>query len=235
MKNLYIILLMAIMLVPSAYADFGYNEESLGTFQKGDCIELIQTCSNCTYINLSIAYPNSTIAVSDDSMNNLTSINYNYSFCDTNKTGIYNVNGYGDQNGAISLWNYNFKVTENGLEEPSGIVTSLFIILLFAVIFGIFITFFIIVTKTALKELYLIDVLASIGAFISLISYNYLSTIYFANALVSSFTMILMKVCVWTHVYIPLIIFFIFIILNYRKFVGMRDNSDGYDIKVYRD
>ena len=87
---------------------------TLGTFKNGDCVNLIQTCSNCTYSNItSVIYPNSTVALSNVQMTKAGTYYY-YSFCDTDLNGIYLVTGFGDPDASIETWTYDFEITPNG-------------------------------------------------------------------------------------------------------------------------
>ena len=89
-------------------------QPSLGTFKKGDCISLVQTCESCTYNNISyVLYPNSSTALSNVQMTRDDTF-YNYTFCDTNIIGEYLVNGFGDEDGTKEVWVYDLKVTGSG-------------------------------------------------------------------------------------------------------------------------
>jgi len=87
---------------------------TLGTFKNGDCVNLIQTCSNCTYSNItSVIYPNSSVALSNAEMSKAGTY-YSYSFCDTDLNGIYLVTGFGDPDASTETWTYDFEITPNG-------------------------------------------------------------------------------------------------------------------------
>ncbi len=91
--------------------------QTTGPFKQGDCVNVIQICSNCTYNNISrILFPNSTIAISNVSMTKDNTY-YNYTFCSTPALGNYIVNGEGDLNGVDTVWSYNFKVTTTGKQS----------------------------------------------------------------------------------------------------------------------
>jgi len=90
------------------------TQSSLGTFKQNDCIELIQTCENCSYVNISaIYYPNSTLIISEIAMTKSDTV-YNYTFCDTSVLGEYKVNGYGDEDGIKEIFVYTFEITSSG-------------------------------------------------------------------------------------------------------------------------
>ena len=109
-------IILIILLLPLIQAEV----QTLGTFKQGECVTLIQTCSNCTYVYISsVIYPNSTNALGLTAMSN-SGIEYTYDFCSTNVTGNYITNGYGDVDGTDTVFAYNFKVTPNGEDATIG-------------------------------------------------------------------------------------------------------------------
>jgi len=90
---------------------------TLGTFQKDECLSLIQTCDNCSYVNISnVIYPNSSIALGQVEMTKIGTY-YNYSFCKTNVSGIYIVNTFGDDDGFTTGNSYDFIINPQGIES----------------------------------------------------------------------------------------------------------------------
>ena len=89
--------------------------ESIGTWKQGDCVDLIQTAVNASYVRISsITLPDSTqILTAEVTMEKLDNY-YNYTFCNTNQFGIYQVSGYGDELGIEQGWAYTFYVTADG-------------------------------------------------------------------------------------------------------------------------
>ena len=101
------IFLMAILPMVSA-------TDTLGTFKQNDCVNLIQTCSNCTEVNITnLVYPNSSIALNDVTMTKVGTA-YNYTYCGTSIVGTYFVSGTGDLDGLDTVWTYTFEITPNG-------------------------------------------------------------------------------------------------------------------------
>ena len=91
--------------------------QTLGTFKKGDCVELLQTCSNCTYVNISsVMFPNSSQAMGLVTMTK-SGTSYNYTFCNANVSGNYIVNGYGDVDAVVTIFAYDFEVNPQGIES----------------------------------------------------------------------------------------------------------------------
>jgi len=101
--------------------------ENLGTFKTGSCINLLQTCSDCTYNNISsVTYPDGTQALGQVAMEKIGT-QFNYTFCDTAHIGRHNVNGYGDPTGVKTIFVYYFDVTASGGFENN---TTFFIIII---------------------------------------------------------------------------------------------------------
>lgn len=119
-----IIFLMILVMIPAVYSaqpDWGYVEQHT-------CKEFIQLCGDCTFNNItSVEFPNETIRRMDVEMTQ-RGVEFNYTFCITNDTGTYFVNGVGDKEGSITVWAVDFYVTENGREEISGILIAFFIV-----------------------------------------------------------------------------------------------------------
>jgi heme/copper-type cytochrome/quinol oxidase subunit 3 len=66
--------------------------------KQNECVDVKQTCGTCTYMNVTISYPNSTIAILNKVMTNKGGGIWNYTFCNTSTFGEYNVNTCGDIN-----------------------------------------------------------------------------------------------------------------------------------------
>ena len=118
------------------------SASSLGTFQKGECIELYQFCDDCTYVNLtSITFPNSSLAYFNTQMTK-TNSNFNYTFCDTSTRGDYSYTVCGDKGGSNTCENIEFSITEGGdnFDLPQAIMV-LAQFGLVALFFGIGLTF----------------------------------------------------------------------------------------------
>ena len=143
MKKILLLLIVGMLLINLV----GSAQQSLGTFKQGsvgDCIDLIQTCGNCTFNNVS-----SVLKTGEDSK--VYTINlkmtkdntfYNYSFCNITELGIYNVHGFGDPDGVQDSWIFDFKITPSGsIEIGSGgglsFIGSTLVMLIIAITFFI--------------------------------------------------------------------------------------------------
>lgn len=128
-NSLYVLTFFVIVFI-----GFGSCEQmTLGTFKAGDCVALTQICSNCTYVNITnILSPNSTVLLTDKTMNKVGT-QYDYTFCDTNSSGQYIVNGVADLDGVTTIWNYNFFITPNGDYNFQGTPFAVIIVVLIVV------------------------------------------------------------------------------------------------------
>ena len=117
MKKILLVIVMCLLLVTTLSA----GKSSLGTFKKGDNLTLVQTCDNCTYVNItSVRYPNSTLIVEDVAMTK-DGTRYNYTLLNnyTLVIGEYTVTGVGDLDGEVDSWVYTFEINAIGFASTS--------------------------------------------------------------------------------------------------------------------
>lgn len=77
----------------------------IGSFSQNECVQLLQTCTNCSFVNISsieLTQPNSLNFLNQDTAMEKSGIRYNYTFCNTSRIGSYAYWTYGDPNGALS-------------------------------------------------------------------------------------------------------------------------------------
>ena len=123
-SKLFIVLLFSVLFLSFTTA-----------IKQGDFIELTQSCSDCTYMNLTkVAYPNGTYAVRGDfPMDNIGG-EYNYTWTDTEAIGIYEWCYEGDVDGETNVPAcLKFSVTRQGfdLSEGQGNIYVFLMILVF--------------------------------------------------------------------------------------------------------
>jgi len=93
--------------------------DSLGTFKVNEPVRITQVCSDSSYINISsIAYPNSSTAISNIIMTSAGSGEYYYDFLNTTQIGRYDVRGI--SNGCEKTFAIYFDVTPSGQEMTEG-------------------------------------------------------------------------------------------------------------------
>jgi len=109
------------------------DETNLGSVKQNTCIEIPQVCGSCSYVNLTIYYPNKSRAITNDGMTSIGGSSWNYEFCNTSNLGKYYISGGGDVEGSLTGFdNYYFEVTPSGFNWGTG-----FYIILFILSFGI--------------------------------------------------------------------------------------------------
>jgi len=123
-------LFIALVLIQSASA-------LLGTYKLGMDVDLIQTCNNCTYCNLtSVKYPNGTDILTNVKMTKDDTY-YNYLLDGGNLTVIGTYTYYYDCGNLVekATGGIDFEVTITGDETPEGI--SFILAGIFIIVFGI--------------------------------------------------------------------------------------------------
>lgn len=127
MNKIYLFIFAAIMI--TGFACASSEIQTLGTYRQYQCVNLVQICSNCTYVNITnVMGPNSLTVLGQQQMTKVGT-NYNYSFCGTSVLGNYIVNGFGDIDGTTTVWAYDFNISPTEGNENN---TTLFLIFIIA-------------------------------------------------------------------------------------------------------
>jgi hypothetical protein len=206
--NKIIVLMLGILLISFA------NATTLGTFKQNECINLIQTCANCTYVNISsVLYPNTTLIISDKEMTQLGTYFY-YNFCNTTELETYQVTGVGNPDGINTVWNYDFTITPNGRETPSNGITLFFIIIfIITCAFVCFISLYSLGHFLTL-DFDMVDLSIDIGLFIGLVAVYYTETYYLGSVAMDNWFLLLIKIGVVLLVLLPIFAFFLSITIG---------------------
>lgn len=115
---MFLVVLVYLVLPTNVSAEI----QSLPPQKVGTCVNIAQTCSNCTYVNIdSVTYPNLTKTYLNTAMSN-EGYGYSYSFCDTWTLGDYIVATCGDVDGIVTCINYDFPVTPTGGPESNTLI-----------------------------------------------------------------------------------------------------------------
>jgi hypothetical protein len=217
-KHEYLLLAFAILFV-TMMSNVTADVSSLGTIKQSECIEIPQVCASCSYVNLSVQYPNKSIAVSNQPMVSQGAGLWTYNFCNTSQLGRYDVSGQGDLNGIDTgfsvLW---FEVSVNGKEPAEGIIIVVFSLIFIAIIsFGI-IYFLKSLAHVIQLEMDLIDASIMISTYLAMWMFYYISFEYLGNALINDLLEIAISVGAVTHVFLPLVGFLVSFIMTNLKF-----------------
>jgi len=115
-------LLSAFLLITVVSASLPDCEFNLPTAKSGTCVNIINSCANCSFINISTVYlpPSSGEILSLDAEMTKNGVSYNYSFCNTTIIGTYVVTSFGDPNGELVISNTCFETTRSG-DNLSGV------------------------------------------------------------------------------------------------------------------
>lgn len=117
--------------------------QTLGTFETGTEVTLIQSCEGSTYSNITkITYPNSTLALDGDVAMTQNGDTYYYNFSDTEDLGRYLVYGHCDEGGTDTVWAYDFEITYTGQKVSLSNTIIIFALLGLAAIFLVISYFF---------------------------------------------------------------------------------------------
>jgi len=89
--------------------------QTLGTFESGIDVTLVQSCAGSTYSNITkVTYPNSSLAINIDTVMVKSGDTYSYVFSDTEQLGRYMVYGHCDEDATDVVSVYDFEITYTG-------------------------------------------------------------------------------------------------------------------------
>lgn len=139
-SNLLFTLALAILVfLPIASAE----TTDLGTFSQDVPVILPQTCSNCTYINVTrVIYPDSSWEVINKPMSQLVNGNYNYTFTNTTMVGNYIATTCGNPDGVFQCQDYRFHIGNLAIYVLLTLLIGGYVLLFFSAYFKIPITGF---------------------------------------------------------------------------------------------
>jgi len=119
------VMILAIFLITLVSAEV----QSLGTFKQNSAVNLVQSCGNSTYSNVTqVLYPDAAFALNGNYAMTKSGNNYNYTFTSTHKTGQYIVYGNCDENTVNTPWVYDFNVTPSG--DSNSLIGFFFLVII---------------------------------------------------------------------------------------------------------
>jgi hypothetical protein len=131
-RKLSVFLLMTFLLFSMVSA----IETDIGTKKVDSCIDLIQTCADCTYVNFtSYTRPNGTRNVIEK-VGVKDAVSFTYNDCNiTDELGTWIIDGHGDVGGIDTVFSYTYEVTTTGNPTPEGM--PMFQMGVLIIIFGV--------------------------------------------------------------------------------------------------
>lgn len=220
-KFILFILLLIIMGVGVASSQ---TVQTLGTFKQGSDVILYQVCNNCSFNNISyVSYPNLTTIYTNLAMVK-SGVTYTYSLSGnfTFTLGRYLVCGFGDNDGTLSTWCYDFFINGTGRAEPSGSVLTFFIIMFLFVLLTLVYLFVYSVGHVIKQDFDMIDLAFDYGIYFVLLGLYFMQIEYLGNVVMNSILSMLIYVGAFTHIFASTVFFIISIFhasLEKKKFV----------------
>jgi len=208
MKKSLLLVLFACVFVLSFVSSSGYDYDNgfLGYAQTEDCFIVKQSCSTCSYTNISsINFPNSSRADTAIAMQLFGGGEWSYEFCNTNITGRYDVLGHGDLNGDDTQFKSWFLVTENGNPLPSSGVIVLFAVTFLLIISGLIALLLSNVLHIIQWDLDGADLIYNVSLYIATFGTFILGKEYLGNAFVNEILLWVLSVAAISNVFLPLI------------------------------
>ncbi len=130
MKKLMIFLFVGIVLISIASAEVN----NFAPVKQGQSITIKQVCASCSYVNISVSYPNSTLAIIKNEMVDQGGGVWSFEFNETSPLGRYDVTGSGDLIGVDTGFDVlYFEVTSTGKEFNSAKAISYIVILIVSI------------------------------------------------------------------------------------------------------
>lgn len=137
MKKLTITLAVMFCLTISMISLANAEINNFAPVKQGESITIKQVCASCSYVNLSVSFPNSTLAITNEGMSNQGGGTWTYEFSNTSEIGRYDVQGSGDLSGTDTGFDVlYFEVTKTGKILETGETLIYFILA-----FGVFLLF----------------------------------------------------------------------------------------------
>lgn len=204
--TLLAVALFLVVVIVLAIQPVSAQTQSLGTFRLNQTVNLIQTCLNSTYSNLTrVTYPDSTFALNGEFAMTKSGDNYNYPFNLTGQVGQYLVYGHCDENNIPTSWNYNFFISQSG-GQPASDFLIVFIYVLFIIgTIGLFMTLILTIVRLATATETVYSVLVSWGFYLLIVLVNFLAKEYLFGTFVENMTGNFLTVCAYSNVVLPLI------------------------------
>lgn len=220
--NITLIVLIIFMITFSSA-----TQQTLGKYKQNECVELKQICSTCSYNNISyISNPNGTRLLTEIPMIQ-EGTTYTYNFCSTPDLGEYIVAGYGDIDGTLTTWIYNFEITGNGKENPEGITIVFFSIFFLIALGTMTYSFITSIGHLSLLDFDVLDLSKSMGIYFTVFGAYMISKFYLGNPEIEDFLLWMIEIGAVTHILLPLIFFAISFIVG--GLMNKKPYSGGYN------
>jgi hypothetical protein len=191
--------ILALMIIIQM-VQLGSALDSLGNFEQNQVVVVRQTCADATYIKLSIYYPNSTLAVAADMVDN-TNGQFTYDFSSTEIFGRYDVTGTSD--GCENTFATYFLI---GGESSGGMTTTFIILFMLFLLFVTYWTLYSIGHSVSL-DFDIVDLSVNYGLYFIVIAFGYFNNYYIHSSFMKTFCDLGADIGIYTLFVLPTIYF----------------------------
>lgn len=211
----FLSIIIVLMLLPLVSASLVYKQGGLVDVRV-PCINNGTACSASATCNITVLYSNGTVLDSNKAMTN-SGVYHNYSLSYTWILGTYAATTTCDDSGSYGYDVFEFEITENGKENPEGIIVVVFSILFFVIFAWMVYTMFMVIGSLGELSTDFSDVTYAMMGYFGLIVFYYFAQIYFAKKLVLDISLTFIKIGGFTHVILPFICFVLALTLGTLK------------------
>ena len=139
MKKIILILIMSMFFINLVFAEI---QTLPGATKKSDSINLLQTCDNCTFVNLTqviVTSPNSVYVLQPGQFSmTKNGQNYNFTFSNTTLIGEYIYSTCGDVDGILNCKSVTFIVNNTGIILTGPEIVIYFLMIIFFLMISTF-------------------------------------------------------------------------------------------------
>jgi len=218
-KILLFLFALSLLLIPLVSAVERDCTEFIDPVEINTTMDLTQTCTSCTYVNLtSIELPNGTSVFYNVEMTE-QDILYSYSYS-PQEEGKYFFSVKGDKDGVVSTECFFFYVTNNGNPTPSGSTINLFVIIFLIFVGGMLSLLLFTIFHLIQWDFDAKDLIINVSSYFVLFAAYILSKTYLGNSFVDEFLVWLIGIGAVTMVILPIIAF----VISYIK-GGLKSNE----------
>lgn len=209
MKKINFIIL-ALLIIPLALATdliYKYNTDLIYKYNtdidlKIPCYNNGTLCSSSAECNITIFYPNSSVLISNAEMSNNV-VYHNLSIGNLTTEGTYLNSMLCNDNGVLGKTTFNFKVTGNGKEEPSGIVIIIFSVAFILLLFYLIVIILYGIGSIVDLDFDIIDLAYNWGGYFAFGGLFMLEQTYMGNIQLEVYLNLFLSIGGWTNFWIP--------------------------------
>jgi hypothetical protein len=229
-KIFLLALLGLLLIIPAASAqDISYYKQNTTVDFKVPCINNYTLCSGAALCNLTVRYSNDTILFNSVNMTNINGyFNYTFSNVNTSISDIYKADVFCNDSGTYGYSLFNLGITFNGKAPPESSTIIFFIAAFIAIVSLILYTLIHVLVQFKTLEIDPYDILYCFVAYFALFIIYGMNITYMGNAMIDSLLNVLIVAFGFTHIILPLILFFVAYMKQLADMKFQQQNGGGY-------